>query len=126
MPTVRKLTSQEVQQFNNKSKSQRKVVEEEYDAFLSEYGNGDYGEITLEPGESRLTIKNRFKAAAKRCGANIDFRRTNGSVLRFKITGGNNSNSAVVEAPTPEPELEPAPVPAPVKRKGGRPRKNPV
>lgn len=128
MPTVRKLTDQEVQQLNNKGKGTRKLAEEEYDAILGEYGDGDYGEATLDAGENRLTLRNRLKAAAKRRGVDIDFRRTNGDLLRFKIMGGSNGNgkapAAIVEVPVAEPEPEPAPAPA--KRKGGRPRKNPA
>jgi len=122
MPTVRKLTHEEVQQLNNKGKGTRKLVEEQYDGILSEYEDGEYGEATLEPGENRLTVRNRLKAAAKRHGVGIDFRRTSGDLLRFKITGDNGkAAAAIVETPAPEPEPEPAPA----KRKGGRPKKNP-
>lgn len=120
MPTVRKLTDQEVNQLNNKGKGTRKLVEEEYDAILNEYDVGDYGEAVLVSGENRLTVRNRLKAAAKRRELGIDFRRTNSDMIRFKIVG-NGKATAVAEPPAPEPE----PVPAPAKRKGGRPKKNP-
>lgn len=124
MPQVRKLTDQEVQQLNNKGKGTRKLVEEEYDAILSEYGDGDYGEATLSPGENRLTVRNRLKAAAKRHGVGIDFRRTSGDFLRFKIVSSSNANgNATAAGPAifiPEPDA------APAKRKGGRPKKTPA
>jgi hypothetical protein len=124
MPQVRKLTDQEVNQLNNKGKGTRKLVEEEYDAILSDYGVGDYGEAMLAPGENRLTVRNRLKAAAKRRELGIDFRRTNSDMIRFKIVAnGNGRVVAAVEVPAAEPEPEPAP--APPKRKGGRPKKNP-
>ena len=87
MPIVRKMTEQEVQQLNNKSegKGQRKLVEEEYDAILSEYDEGDYGEVTLDPTDVRLTVRNRLKSAARRRGVEIDFRRTNTMTLLFKV-----------------------------------------
>jgi hypothetical protein len=47
MPTMRRLTAQEVQTLENKGKGQRKLVEEQYDAFLAGYGPGDYGEAEL-------------------------------------------------------------------------------
>jgi hypothetical protein len=45
-----------------------KLVEEQYDAFLADYGPGDEGEAELEENEKRLTVRNRFKAAAARWG----------------------------------------------------------
>jgi len=122
MPQVRKLALDEVQALQNKGKGQRKLVEEEYDAILSDYDVGDYGEATLEPGENRLTVRNRFKAEAARRGVTLDFRRTSENLLRFKVAG----NGQVEEQPkavAPEPVPEPTLPPAPAKRKGGRPKK---
>jgi hypothetical protein len=109
MPTVRRLTAQEVQTLENKGKGQRKLVEEQYDALLADYGPGDYGEAELEEGENRLTVRNRFKAAAVRRGLSLIFPRTNGNVIRFRI------------APAAEPEPAPTPQAAP-KGRGGRRR----
>ncbi len=122
MPQVRKLALDEVQKLQNKGKGQRKLVEEEYDAILSDYDVGDYGEAMLEPGENRLTVRNRFKAAATRRGLRLDFRRTSENLLRFEVAG----NGQVEEQPkavAPEPAPEPPLPPAPAKRKGGRPKK---
>jgi hypothetical protein len=120
MPQVRKLAADEVQELQNKGKGQRKLVAEEYDTILSDYDVGDYAEATLEPGENRLTVRNRFKAAAARRGLTLDFRRTSDDLLRFKVAG----NSHVEEQPKAvAPEPEPEPPPAPAKRKGGRPKK---
>ena len=55
MPTMRKLTPDEVQALQDKGKGPRKLVEEQYDAILSDYDVGDYGEAELEPEENRLT-----------------------------------------------------------------------
>ena len=89
MPTVRKLSPDEVRSIENKGKGLRKLIEEEYDAFLSEYNPGDYGEAELGYDEKRLTVRNRLKAAAKRRGLSIDFKRTQGDFLRFKVVPGS-------------------------------------
>lgn len=134
MPMVRKLSDEEVRDIENKGKGQRKLVEEEYDRFLAEYDVGDYGEAVLESDENRLTVRNRFKAAARRRGVALEFRRTSDNLLRFKVVSGDGSDegqpteasrangnvraqATVVETPPPAPE-------APPKKKGGRPRKN--
>ena len=119
MPQVRKLAPEEVQEIQNKGKGQRKLVEEQYDAILSEYEVGDYGEATLEPEENRLTVRNRLKAAAGRRNIGIEFRRTSGDIIRFKILEQSNGGPARIE-PSAVVSSEP---PAPAKRKGGRPKK---
>ena len=113
MPQVRKLAPEEVQTIQNKGKGQRKLVEEQYDAILSDYAAGDYGEASLEPDESRLTVRNRMKAAAGRRNLAIEFRRTSGDLLRFQIVEPGASPAAIA----------PPTVSAPAKRKGGRPKK---
>jgi hypothetical protein len=121
MPQVRKLAPEEIQEIQNKGKGQRKIVEEQYDAILSDYAVGDYGEAVLDEGENRLTVRNRMKAAAMRRGIGVEFRRTQGDLLRFQIvehTNGAPKPSRKAAAP------EPPPPPAPAKRKGGRPKKS--
>ena len=125
MPTVRKLAPEEVQTAQSKGKGQRKLVEEQYDAIISEYEPGDYAEAILDEGEKRLTVRNRFKAAASRRGVSLNFRRTTGDMLSFQVVEKSSENGASTAAPVEEP----APVvssdiePAPAKRKGGRPKK---
>jgi hypothetical protein len=114
MPIVRKLNPQEVQTLEYKGKGQRKLVEEQYDAFLAGYEVGDYGEAELEQDESRLTVKNRFKAAAARRGLDLTFQRTNGNLLRFRIAPGAMAEAEVVVPSAEEPE--------PPKGRGGRKR----
>src|SRR5437773_12569020 len=97
MPQLRKLAPEEVRALENKGKGQRKLTEEQYDAFLGEYNVGDYGEAELEADEKRLTVRNRLKAAAKRREAGIEFRRTTGSVIRFHII--DFTNGAAKAAP---------------------------
>jgi hypothetical protein len=103
MPSVRKLTPEEVRAIEDRGKGQRKLVAEQYDEFLREYHAGDYGEADLSPDENRLTVRNRLKAAAARRGLTLDFRRTKGLTLRFqvqngaapaaRVTGGRRRNS---------------------------------
>lgn len=97
MPTVRKLSLEEVRSFENRGKSTRKIIEEQYDEFFRDYNAGDYGEAELEEGEKRLTVRNRLRAAAQRRNLNIEFKRTRGDVLRFKVQ--ERSNGAASRRP---------------------------
>jgi len=106
MPVVRKLAPEEVQTLEYKPKGQRKLVEEQYDAFLTDYDVGDHGEAALEDGENRLTVRNRFKAAATRRGLDLEFRRTIGDTLRFKVIPASDDGHA------PEAAVEAAPAPS--------------
>jgi hypothetical protein len=85
MPQIRKLTPEEVQTLEYKPTGQRKAIEQQYDAILSDYAAGEYGEAALDPDENRLTVRNRLRAAAVRRGLEIDFRRTNGDFIRFQV-----------------------------------------
>ena len=118
MPQVRKLAPEEIQALETKGKGPRKLTEEQYDAILSEYEVGDYGEAVLDEGEKRLTVRNRLKAAADRRTVGISFRRIQGNTLRFQIVApGSGAPDVVPDVVSSEP-------PAPAKRKGGRPKKN--
>jgi hypothetical protein len=124
MPQFRKLAPEEVQDIQNKGKGQRKLVEEQYDSILADYEVGEYGEGMLDEGENRLTVRNRMKAAATRRGIGIDFRRSTGELLRFKITERSNGNDTVAAAaPVEPPPVVPSEPPALPKKKGGRPKK---
>ena len=127
MPTVRKLEPLEVQTIENKGKGTRKLIEEQYDTFLADYQVGDYGEAELDEDEKRLTVRNRLKAAATRRGIGIEFKRTNGNIVRFKVIEPNGVISKVKNVLAKVPALissEPPPPPPPAKKKGGRPKKS--
>jgi len=124
MPNFRKLDPEEVQSIENKGKGLRKLTEEQYDAILADYEVGDYGEATLDEDDNRLTVRNRLKAAANRRGIAIDFRRTQGDFLRFRIIEHSNGNTAAAPV-EPAPVVSSAP-PAKPKGKGGRPKKIPA
>ena len=121
MPVVRKLAQGEVQEIENKGKGQRKLTEELYDRYLADYDIGDWGEAILDESENRLTVRNRFKAAARRRGVALEFRRTSDQLLRFKVVAENGHPAASTPVSVPAaPEPEPAPAP---KKRGGRPKK---
>ncbi len=109
MPNVRKLSPDEVRTIEGKVKGQRKLIEEQYDQILREYNEGDYGEAELEPNENRITVRNRLKAAAARAGKSLDFKRTKGDLLRFKVVsrgqigsdGDGDSDDEAVESSAP-------------------------
>lgn len=113
MPQMRKLAIEEVQALENKGKGQRKLVEEQFDAILGEYTIGEYGEATLDPGENRLTVRNRLRAAAGRRHFGIHFKRTSGDLVRFQI----------VDHAAPASEPAPASGATAPKKRGGRPKK---
>jgi hypothetical protein len=124
MPAFRKLEPAEVQAIENKGKGTRKLIEEQYDAFLADYAVGDYGEAVLDEGENRLTIRNRMKAAASRRGVGIEFRRTTGNIIRFKIVeqgSGDESSNKSFPVAVAEEAFDVSSE-APPKRKGGRPK----
>jgi hypothetical protein len=125
MPSVRKLTQDEVKALENRGKGQRKLIEEEYDGILNEYSIGDYGVADLGDSEKRMTVRNRLKAAAGRRKLALEFRRTKGPQLRFRVmeAGGAPSKPAPARkkatagaapvAAAPEPEK-------PARKRGGR------
>ena len=85
MPNLRKLSPAEVHTLEYKGTSQRREVEAEYDEILRPFAPGDYGQVELEPGEKRLTVRNRLSAAATRSGVTLHFLRTTPPTLRFRV-----------------------------------------
>ena len=85
MPVVRKLTPEEIQVLTEKPLGPRKLVEEEYDRYLADFSEGDWGEVQLVEGEIRLTIRSRLTAAAERRGLTLDFKRSRDEVIRFQV-----------------------------------------
>ena len=128
MPQVRKLTSAEVQTLEYKPTGQRKLIAEQYDAILSDYATGEYGEAALDPDENRLTVRNRLRAAAVRRGLEIDFRRTNGDFIRFQIVDqipGNDAPATMPEVMATEvvTAVVSSDLPPKVAKPRGRPKK---
>jgi hypothetical protein len=128
MPQIRKLTPAEVQTLEYKPTGQRKLIEKQYDAILSDYAAGEYGEAALEPDEKRLTVRNRLRSAAVRRGLDINFRRTNGDFIRFQVVdpvGGRSAPAAIPEAIAAEvvTTVVSADLPPKAAKPRGRPKK---
>jgi len=123
MPQLRKLTPSEVQTLEYKPTGQRKLIEEQYDAILSDYTAGEYGEAALEPNEKRLTVRNRLRAAVVRRGFGIDFRRTNGDFIRFQVVEHTNGNGAPAAAPEAVVATVSSDLPPKAAKPRGRPKK---
>jgi hypothetical protein len=119
MPQVRKLAPEEVQAIENKGKGTRKITEEQYDRFLAEYELGDYGEAELDEDEKRLTVRNRLKAAASRRDAAIEFKRTHGNTIRFRVVAPESIAHKVKRAIAQVPALISSELP----KSKGRPKK---
>src|SRR5437870_5671341 len=101
MPNMRKLMPAEIETLEGRAKGPRKLVAEQYDRIMFEFDTGEYGEVALEPEEKRLTIRNRLKAAAKRRGLTLDFLRTTGNILRFRVQEVNGTATAPPSAEPP-------------------------
>ncbi len=131
MPTIRKLEADEVKTRGKKGESARAQVAQTYDGYLAEFSPDDYAEVLLDEGESKLTVRNRLKAAAQRRGWSLQFLRTPGQVIRFRVdadggdqttdeeedeeteTSGNSQEDAQFE------QLEQADGPQPTRRRRG-------
>jgi hypothetical protein len=87
MPTLRKLEQDEVEALkeNGGKDSVRAAIAREYDALIADFVPGEYGELHLDEGENRTTVKSRLVAAAKRRNWTLELKRTKGPVVRFKV-----------------------------------------
>jgi hypothetical protein len=110
MPIVRKLTAEEVEELERKTSkgdNARSEIAQQYDQFLIEFGPNEHGEVMLDEGDSRLNIRNRLKAAAERRGLKLEFIRTNGLVVRFKVLSENGDEATKMFGPMhDEQEME--------------------
>lgn len=95
MPTIRKLSLEETQTIENKGKTKRQLVEEQYDAMLADFAGGEYGEVAPEEGESKALVRRRIKEAAQRRDITLTFLRTAGDVLRFKVQGNGHDQERI-------------------------------
>jgi hypothetical protein len=105
MPIVRKLTEDEVAELERKTSkgdNARSEIARQYDQFLIEFGPNEHGEVALNEGDSRLNIRNRLRSAAERRGLKLEFIRTNGIVVRFKVLSEESKEATEVFAPAHE------------------------
>ena len=109
MPIVRKLTAEEVEDLErkeNKGDSARMEIARQYDQFLIEFSPSEQGEIQLDESDSKLNIRNRLRAAAERRGLKLEFIRTNGLVVRFKVLPEGGDEATEVFGPVDDQEME--------------------
>jgi hypothetical protein len=112
MPSVRKMTSDEITELEQRMVSHRKTVVELYDSLLSECVPNDEIEIELERDERRTTAITRLKAAAVRHvpPLRLEFKRCRDPlVLRFLVhaaDGSALSTASVQDEDIEIPDLE--------------------
>ncbi len=86
MPKLTKLTNEEIEALKKPKSgpSQREITRKHYIDLLSQFKPGDWISVELEQDESRQTVKNRLKAAAKELGFTLSFLRTRNGI-KFEI-----------------------------------------
>ncbi len=87
MPSLRKWEPEEVAALAAKKNNggSRKAVEAVYDQLIAEMDDGDYATVTPDETETKPTLRNRLKAAAKRRGLTIVFQRTRDDTVVFHL-----------------------------------------
>lgn len=109
MPSIRKLSPDEVQERKHGKPSQRSMVAREYDTMLGQFDIGDWGEVMVDTSEKRLTIRNRLQAAAERKTVKLRFFRTQGPVIRFEVqslSDDDQDDASGDEEYLPQPESD--------------------
>lgn len=92
MPQLRLMQPEEVAALKKESKGngQRKAIEAAYDLLLQDFNAGNVTEVTLDPDDVKVNVRNRLKAAAERRGLEIRFIRVRDeSLLRFELHSTN-------------------------------------
>ncbi len=86
MPKLTKLSIEEIEALKKprSGPSQREIIRKRYMDHLNQFKPGDWISVELEQGESRQTVKNRLKAAAKELGFELNFIRTRNGI-KFEI-----------------------------------------
>lgn len=84
----RKLTEQEAAVVEKLAKtgSNRLAKEALYDSLAADFEASEYGELTLDEGENKATVRKHFTAALDRKGLKVDWMRGKGTTLRFQVT----------------------------------------
>ena len=90
MVQFRKLDPQEVDMLferakRNNAMSERARIREEYKGYLSQLAIGEGGELILGEHERKLTVRNRLNRAAKELGLKLEYKRSRGNVIRFRV-----------------------------------------
>jgi 4-aminobutyrate aminotransferase-like enzyme len=89
MPEFRKLSQEEIERLKNPKRangdSTRAQLAREYDEYVADLHPGEYVEVILDEGDNKLTVRKRLTAAANRRGLVLEYTRTHGPVIRFKV-----------------------------------------
>ncbi len=86
----RKLAQEEIEQLEKKERksgSSRLAKQAEYEALMADYSAGDYGELLLDEGETKLTVKKNIKQALERRGLSVKWYR--GKNAKFQVIDPN-------------------------------------
>src|SRR5438093_9080595 len=88
MPTVRKLSAEEIQALESReqAKGKRERTTEQYDRMLSDFSVGDYLEVELDDGDKPNSVRYHLRQAAARRGLTLNFAASSGNVLEFRIS----------------------------------------
>ena len=93
MPSLRKLEAAEVNMFERIGDGVRAQIAREYDGYLADFEPNDYGEALLADDETKPSVRSRLLAAAERRGWTLEFIRTEGPLLRFKVVAEDDGEA---------------------------------
>lgn len=99
MPTMRKVAPEEAVKFEKETdKGMRAAIARQYDEYLSDFTPGDWGKAELGENESKVTVRNRLKAAAGRRMWALEFKRTRDNSVIFRVIGQSTNVTSFEEA----------------------------
>ncbi|MBA3534758.1 MAG: hypothetical protein H0T73_22830 [Ardenticatenales bacterium] len=90
MAQFTKLSKEELTTFQSPSTGERSRVRDEYRGYLEGLSDGEGGELRLEGGEKKITVKNRLKRAAKDMNMALEFKRSGEGLVRFCVGAADN------------------------------------
>jgi hypothetical protein len=82
MPSVRKLTAEEIQRLRSRGS---RVDLSPYESGLRDLNPGDWGLIQLEPTDKVPTVKRRYTMAAKNQGKVLVYKRLRNQTIPFEV-----------------------------------------
>jgi hypothetical protein len=96
MASVEFVTVEEMLPRRALRQSQRRKVQEEYEAYIAALVPGQAGKVTLEKGEKMSMVRDRLRSAASRLGRPVQLRRKGGA-LYFRLKDGDVDAAQVAE-----------------------------
>ena len=109
MVQLKKLNKEEADALFEKPKrgqgtSERARIREEYRGYLSQLSVGEGGELVLEEGEKKGTVRSRLNRAARALGIQLEYKRTRDPVVRFRVVAKHSEEEEAGEEAEPEGE----------------------